>query len=97
LPDILDNLGPLPEQAMLPDARQTPADADVVAKDEGRLPVDLTERQRSILDGLGKDPTDVDGVMARTDLDAGVVLQELTVLSLRGLVKRVDGQSYVRR
>ena len=39
----------------------------------------------------------VDAIVERTDLPAQIVLQELTFLSLRGLVKRVDGQTYARR
>jgi DNA processing protein len=96
LPDILDNLAPLPASAM----EFTPAEEAAVetSAPEEKLPApDLTDRQRQILDGLGSDAADVDAVIARTDLAAHVVLQELTVLSLRGLVKRVDGQTYVRR
>jgi len=99
--DILDGLGPLPVGATLPAAEEPEVEGDSESPAESspppRAPVELSDRQRRILDGLGSDPTDVDGVMARTDLTAQVVLQELTVLSLRGLVRRVDGQSYVRR
>jgi DNA processing protein len=101
LPDILDNLGPLPESVSQPTVEVTAEEEMELAIPKSapapRPSVEITERQRIILDGLGNDPTDVDGVIARTDLEAQVVLQELTVLSLKGLVKRVDGQTYARR
>jgi predicted Rossmann fold nucleotide-binding protein DprA/Smf involved in DNA uptake len=59
--------------------------------------VELTDRQQRVLEGMGSDALDVDGIIARTELAAQIVLQELTLLSLRGLVKRVDGQTYQRR
>jgi DNA processing protein len=94
LPDILENLGPLPESAMQPQPLDEP---DAEPQATVQPPVEMTDRQRQVLEGLGSEATDVDGIIARTDLPAGVVLQELTLLSLRGLVKRVDGQTYVRR
>jgi DNA processing protein len=98
LPDILDNLAPLPDSAMAVTEEEEELAPAEPSEPEEKLPAtDLTDRQRQVLDGLGSDATDVDGVIARTDLAAHVVLQELTVLSLRGLVKRVDGQTYVRR
>ena len=36
-------------------------------------------------------------LIERTALPAQVVLQELTFLSLKGQVRRVDGQTYTRR
>ena len=56
----------------------------------------LSDRQQSILLQMGNDPAAIDLLMERTALPAHVVLQELTFLSLKGRVKRVDGQTYVR-
>jgi DNA processing protein len=56
----------------------------------------LSDRQRSILLEMGNDPAAIDLLIERTALPAQVVLQELTFLSLKGRVKRVDGQTYVR-
>jgi DNA processing protein len=98
LPDILENLGPLPEGTMLPEAQEAPAEIEEAqVKKAPPASVILTDRQRQLLDGLGNEEMDVDGIIAHTDLAAEVVLQELTVLSLRGLVRRVDGQTYARR
>jgi DNA processing protein len=98
LPDIIENLGPIPQNATLPAEEESPEDEQEPAEQPVAVSaVTLTDRQRQVLDGLGSDATDVDGIIARTDLDAEVVLQELTHLSLRGLVRRADGQTYVRR
>jgi predicted Rossmann fold nucleotide-binding protein DprA/Smf involved in DNA uptake len=37
----------------------------------------------------------LDTIIARTQLPAELVMQSLTMLTLRGVVKRVDGQNYV--
>jgi predicted Rossmann fold nucleotide-binding protein DprA/Smf involved in DNA uptake len=46
---------------------------------------------------MGLDATPVDVLVDRTGLAAHVILQELTFLSLKGCVRRIDGQSYARR
>jgi len=58
--------------------------------------VELSDRQERIVAELGLDPLHVDQLIERTTLAAHEVLQELTLLSLKGVIKRVDGQSYVR-
>jgi DNA processing protein len=93
LQDILDNLGPLPESAHAPSLFE-PAPPEA-AKPQAAS-VELSERQRLILSHLGVDPTHVDGLIERTSLSAQDVLGELTLLSLKGIVKRIDGQSFVR-
>ncbi len=113
LDDILQGLDPLPQHAIEPglfasfsemiadpadvsdSEHQSTAGAPVaVAAD----PLDgLSERQRTILSEMGTDAAAVDALIERTSLPAQVVLQELTFLSLKGRVKRVDGQTYVRQ
>ena len=66
------------------------------AEESKPVVVGLTERQRLILSHLTPDPTHVDGLVERTSLTVSDVLQELTLLSLKGIVRRVDGQSFVR-
>ena len=38
----------------------------------------------------------MDTIVDRTSLPAHVILQELTLLSLKGLIRRADGQSYYK-
>ena len=59
--------------------------------------IGLSDRQQSILAALDMDATTIDALIERTALPAQAVLQELTMLSLRGKVRRIDGQTYARR
>lgn len=108
LDDLLDGLGPLSNEldemsafdpaSLSVDAATT---ADVPESDPAAMKrglngaAELSERQRLIVANLSRDPLNVDGIIERTTLDAHVILQELTFLSLRGVIRRVDGQSYV--
>lgn len=53
--------------------------------------------ERAILALVGDDPVAVDTVVEQTGLPTGAVAAGLTALELRGLVRRVSGQQYVRR
>jgi DNA processing protein len=90
LEDILDNLGPLPFQTTVPNEAPLFADSPAPA-------APLQTRQQLIVEKIDSDPTTLDAIISRTELPAEIVMQELTMLTLRGVVKRVDGQSYVRR
>ncbi len=104
LDDILNGLGPLSleladaAEDVISPARQpeptlfAPPSISSVAAVEL-----LSERQQTILNALGNEAASVDHLIEQTDLEASVVLQELTLLTLKALVKRVDGQSFVRR
>jgi DNA processing protein len=92
LEDIIDNLGPLPHEITVPVA-------EVHAAPEN-LPqpfAALDDRQKRIVGMIDADPTPLDTIIARAELPAEVVLRELTMLSLRGVVKRLGGQNYVRK
>ncbi len=67
------------------------------ARNKPQQAPELPDRQQAIYDVLGECECGVDTIVERTDLPAQIVLQELTFLSLRGLVKRVDGQTYTRK
>lgn len=56
----------------------------------------LTDRQSKLLAVMGREPMSIDSLIDRSALPAQEVLQEMTLLSLRGQVKRVDGQTFVR-
>ena len=98
LEDILDALGPVPHAAtepMLFESNVEPAPA--------MKPVPLpsfenvSDRQKTLLESLGPDPVNVDALVELTALPAHVILQEMTFLTLKGHVRRIDGQSWSRR
>jgi predicted Rossmann fold nucleotide-binding protein DprA/Smf involved in DNA uptake len=95
--DIVDGLSPLPDDVSLP----SPSPALFEPSPTEPAPVvpmlGLSESQQSILLHLTADPTDVDALIERTSLSPQQILQDLTMLSLRGVVRRVDGQNYVKR
>jgi DNA processing protein len=105
LEDVVENLDPLPAAAMemtLFEQVETPdtvASAKPQAEDHSpsRPPhLNLTERQQLIVSQLDGNPLHVDQIIERTSLAASDVLQDLTLLSLKGVVKRVDGQTFAR-
>lgn len=102
LEDIINNLGPVPMEAVEIDppfssAGESTLFAPPAPSSVAAVELVLTERQQQILEAVGRDPTSVDRIIDQTDLPASVVLQELTIMSLKSLVKRVDGQQFVRR
>ncbi len=98
LEDILEELGPLPQEAH----EELLFDAPLSAKPQAAEPRQvatsptLTDRQRLVLAQLDGQPVHIDTLIDRTHLAASEILQDLTLLSLKGLVKRVDGQTFVR-
>jgi DNA processing protein len=98
LEDILDGLGPLPQEVHEVILFETPASAPPQASEpvEEVRPPHLTERQLQILSQLDGHPVHIDTLIERTTLPANEILQDLTLLSLKGVVKRVDGQTFVR-
>jgi DNA processing protein len=99
LEDIVEGLEPLPasvgEPMLFTDHEDVPVEEKEIA---ARAPViaGLSDRQRAIVAQLDGEPVTVDQLVERSGFDAGVVLQELTFLSLKGVVKRVEGQTYAR-
>ena len=81
--DILSELGVLSLR---------PPDAPVEAKPIPNLPPE----QRRILDMLTLHPRQVEGMITESKLSAPQVTGILTLLELRGLAKRVPGNSFVR-
>ena len=87
---IPDELGPLPE---MEDVRPTPEVSlfDAPPPPDEKPPLSCDEAAvHAALDG----PATVDQVAAKTGLPAHVVLRAMTMLSLKGRVRRVDGQTY---
>lgn len=106
LEHIVEGLGPLPQQASeawLFDGEQPvapPADAIATFQEppqsQPSLP-NLSKRQQLILSVLSSEPTNIDVLVDRTALAPHEILQEMTLLTLKGQVARVDGQTFVRR
>lgn len=98
LEDIMEGLGPLPQQVIEPSLfGDSPADATNAIAPTVSAPALVSDRQRLILTHLGRDPVAVDALIESTALPAHVVLQELTFLTLKGHVRRIDGQTYCSR
>jgi hypothetical protein len=53
-----------------------------------------TEQQQIIIDQLGTDAISIDALIDRTGLDVSILMRELTFLSIKGAVQRVDGRNY---
>jgi len=112
LEDILEDLGPLPHEAMEQSPSSAPATETLFEEtsDAGsEVPrragsdaqaskplIQLSATQQQIIEHLTTDPISIDTLIDRTALDASVILRELTFLSLKGAVQRVDGQKYRR-
>ena len=97
LDDLLNGLTPLPIEAHEPTLFAESASAIPAEQNAAEKIADVGERQKFILEHLGVDGGNVDQLMERTGLDASVILQELTFLTLKGLVKRIDGQTFARK
>jgi DNA processing protein len=69
--------------------RQVPAEA-------APAPAPPDPGERAILAQLGDDPVEMDAVIAGSGLPSGRVAAGLTALEVRGLVRRLAGQRYVR-
>jgi len=97
LEEILEALGPLSQlaaEAVEPSLFESPSEA--VAKPRATVAT-LSARQETLVGHLSEDPITVDAIVDRSGFEVGVVLQELTFLTLKGVVKRGDGQTYARK
>lgn len=92
--EVLDELGPLPSGVVDEPAAGVSSDEPSMAE---AIEPDVSDQQRRVLDALDGDALSVDSIVERTDLAAQVVLQELTFLTLKGLLVRTDGQRFARR
>jgi DNA processing protein len=90
LEDILEHLGPLPELIEQP------------VNETSVLPAHIQEQQslwidphyQAILDHMDHQPATADELIDRTGLSAGELLRQLTLMTLKGLVRREDGQRF---
>jgi DNA processing protein len=96
LEDILEDLGPLPQGAM---DEVLPTVVVFALSDETIAPpknFNLSDQQQLIVDQLSSDAVNIETLIDRTGLDASIIVREITFLSLKGAVQRVDGQTYKR-
>lgn len=104
LSDLLDNLGPVPEavrSAAPPEPTLFTPKAEAIEPIKKEPTPDnfiaLSERQTAILTAMGTDVLDVDSISERSSIATNFILQELTMMTLRGAVERVEGQRFVRK
>jgi len=71
------------------------AKAEMPLFDVGRL--NLSEAEKSVFDCLNKDPVHVEQVIAESELPAGSVNAAIVSLRLKGLIKQLPGNMFIRR
>jgi DNA processing protein len=92
--DVVDALGPLAE----PIAMRGPADRDGEANEVADPRVlSLSERERRVYDLLDQCPMQIDRIVAETGLPPSIVSSTVLTMEVRGLVRQLPGQHYVRR
>jgi DNA processing protein len=94
LEDILEDLGPLPAEAMETSISIVTSIAAPPPPPLRRPAFQLTETQQKIVDQLGTHPVSVDALAEASGLDIASIMPQLTVLTLRGVIKRAEGQTY---
>jgi DNA processing protein len=94
LEEILESLGPMPDAVGEPIAASNPE--PVVNEPVKQTNALLSPSQQTLLEHLGVEVMHVDQLVDLTQLPPGQIMQDLTLLTLRGVVKRADGQSYAR-
>jgi DNA processing protein len=85
--DVIEHLGPLVEKAQLGDGNVVHHPAEL----------QLNEMEQAVLQAIESVPTDIDQVIATSKLPVPRVLSTLSVLEMRGLIKRPSGRTVVRR
>ena len=95
--DVLENLGSVQVLEHAAEPASLPVEEATLFVDAPPAPKPAfapTERQQLILDAIGADVVGVDAICDRAALPVSQVMGEMTMLTLRGAVKRVDGDRY---
>ena len=95
LDELLEGLGPFPHGINKPELFAATPSA-VATEGPTRGAFSGTDVQHQILNAVTDDGSDVDAIITRSGLAAEIVLRELTLLSLRGAVRRIDGRYHPR-
>ena len=85
--DVIEHLGPLVERAELGDGNVVHHPSEL----------QLNEIENAVLQAIESLPTDIDQVIVNSKLPVPRVLSTLSVLEMRGLIKRPSGRTVVRR
>ncbi len=94
LDEILEALDPLPQDAL--EIAPHPQEPETELSEPEPVG-SLDESQQLILAQLEDESLAADAIIERSGLPPATVMQQLTVMSLKGLIRRVDGQTYARR
>jgi DNA processing protein len=95
LQDILDELGDV-GRIMQQNAAGDGGDSAETPQ-QGAPPVRLTDPERLVFEAIADEPVRSDGIGRACGLNAGQVAAVLTSLQMKGLVRQLPGDLYVRR
>ncbi|NLF73144.1 MAG: DNA-protecting protein DprA [Candidatus Anammoximicrobium sp.] len=85
--DVLDEFGPLVEATPRPDGTVMHHPAEL----------QLNELELQVLNAIAAEPTSIDQIVASSGLPVQRVLATISVLEMRSLIRRVSGNSVMRR
>lgn len=85
--DVLDHLGPLVEAAEV--------EPDRVVRHAAEF--QLNDQEQAVLQAIDDSPTDLDRVVVKSQLPIARVLSTISVLEMRGLIRRDSGRTVSRR
>lgn len=91
--DIVELLGPLSEPLEL--ASPERAGEQALTVNDARA-MALNEHERRVFESVGPSPKQIDAIIAESGLSASMVSGTLLALEVKGLVKQLAGQRYVR-
>ena len=99
--DVAEGLGPLSEPLVLLPREGEQADAGARAEVDAQLLTDarvmaLNERERRIYEMVDNSPLHIDEVVSRTQLAPSIVSSTLLTLEIRGLIRQMAGNRYVK-
>jgi len=97
--DVLDALGQVGTclQAPLEALSGQPPEDQAAAERQDRLVPGLNDGERAVYEGLASEPAHTDEIVAGTGLSAGQVTAALVSLQLKGLVRGLPGNLFVKR
>ena len=96
LQDILDGLGEV-GQTVLEGLKQNFKAGGLGTETQSPVIGRLGDEEQKLLAAIGSEPVSTDALCATCELEASRVTATLTGLQLKGLVKQLPGQRFVRR